>query len=292
MNLAVGLVLALLSTAAISCGVYLQHAASASLPTLTLRRPLRSLFYLFTSLRWLAGLIMGLTGLGLYVGALRFAPLSLVQATLAGGVGLLALLVRRGGGSLSRPERVAVAASVGGLLLLGLSLSAGAARAATPGWAAPLLWALASMLLALLAAVPGAAVLRPGAGLAAAAGLLYSAGNVATKAAVDGTRPVVLFVGLLLLCHGLAFVCLQLSFQRGTALATAGVSTLLANVGSIFAGLTVFSEQVPGSAAGVLRGVGFAGAVLGASLLAASSRAKQPAPARQPRSVPEQDIHQ
>jgi hypothetical protein len=291
MNLAVGLVLALLSTAAISGGVYLQHSASAALPTLDLRHPVRSLCYLFTSRRWLGGLIMGVTGLALYIAALRFAPLSLVQATLAGGVGLLALLVRRGGGSLSRPERVAVAGSVGGLLLLGLSLSAGAARTATPGWAGPLLWALATMLLAGLAAVPGAALLRPGAGLAAAAGLLYSAGNVATKAAVDAARPVLLFWGLLLLCHGLAFVCLQLSFQRGTALATAGVSTLLANVASILAGLTVFSEQVPGGAVGVLRGLGFAGAVLGASLLAATRRA-QPAAASQTRSVPEQDVHQ
>jgi len=291
MNLAVGLVLALLSTAAISGGVYLQHSASSALPTLDLRHPVRSLCYLLTSRRWLAGLIMGVTGLALYIAALGFAPLSLVQATLAGGVGLLALLVRRGGGSLSRPEQVAVAASVGGLLLLGLSLSAGAARAATPGWAGPLLWALASMLLAGLAAVPGAAVLRPGAGLAAAAGLLYSAGNVATKAAVDAARPVLLFLGLLLLCHGLAFVCLQLSFQRGTALATAGVSTLLANVASILAGLTVFSEQVPGSTAGVLRGLGFGGAVLGASVLAATSRAR-PALARQTRAVRGQDLHQ
>src|SRR5215472_14047853 len=282
MNLAVGLVLALLSTAAISGAVYLQHSASSALPALALGHPVRSLRYLFTSRRWLAGLITGVTGLALYIAALRFAPLSLVQATLAGGVGLLALLVRRGGGSLSRPERVAVAASVGGLLLLGLSLSAGAGRAAAPGSAGPLLWALATMLLAGLAAVPGAALLRPGAGLAAAAGLLYSAGNVA--------RPALLFWGLLLLCHGLAFVCLQLSFQRGTALATAGVSTLLANVASILAGLTVFSEQVPGSAAGVLRGLGFAGAVLGASLLAATSRVQQPAPARQTRSVPGQDL--
>ena len=291
MSLAFGLVLALLSTAALSCAVYLQHSASGTLPTLALRHPLRSLSSLFTSWRWLAGFVTGLSGLVLYIIALRFAPLSLVQATLAGGVGLLALLVRLGGGSLSRLDWAAVAASVCGLLLLGLSLPAGAAHAASPGWAGPLLWALASMLLAGLAAVPGAAVLRPGAGLAAAAGLLYSAGNVATKAAVDGTSPVFLFLGLLLACHGLAFVCLQLSFQRGTALATAGVSALLTNLASILAGLIVFSEQMPGSAAGILRGLGFAGAVLGATLLAATSRVKQPAPERETPSVHEQGFH-
>lgn len=291
MNLAVGLVLALLATAALSCGLYLQHSALGTLPALALRHPVRSLSCLFTSWRWLAGLVSGLSGLALYIGALRFAPLSLVQATLAGGVGLLALLVRRGGGSLSRLDQVAVAASVGGLLLLGLSLPAGAAHAASPGWAGPLLWALASMFLAGLAAVPGAAVLRPGAGLAAGAGLLYSAGNVATKAAVDGTKPVFLFWGLVLACHGLAFVCLQLSFQRGTAMATAGVSTLLNNLASILAGVIVFTEHVPGNAAGVLRGLGFAGAVLGATMLAVTGRANQPAPVRETRSIPGHGIH-
>ena len=290
MSLAVGLVLALLSTAALSCAVYLQHSASSSLPTLALRHPLRSLSSLFTSRQWLAGFVTGLSGLALYILALSYAPLSLVQATLAGGVGLLAVLVRRGGVSLSRLEWVAVAASVGGLLLLGLSLRAGAAGAASAGWAAPLVWVLGSMLLAGFAAIPAAAFLRPGAGLAVAAGLLYSAGNVATKAAVDGTSPKFMFWGLLLVCHGFAFVCLQLSFQRGTALATAGVSALLTNLTSILAGLIVFSEQVSGSAA-VLRGLGFAGTVLGATLLAATSRATKPAPARDPRFVPERDLH-
>ena len=277
MRLAAGLVLALLSTAALSYGFYLQHSASGRLPTLALRHPLRSLSSLFTSWQWLVGFVTGLSGWALYIIALGFAPLSLVQATSAGGVGLLALLVHLGGGSLSRQDRLAVAASVGGLLLLGLSLPAGAAQAAPLTWQVPLGWALASMLLAGVAAVPAAAALRPGAGLAAAAGLLYSAGDVATKAAVGGTSPVFLFWGLLLICHGLAFVSLQLSFQRGTALATAGVSTLLTNVLPILAGLIVFSEHMPAGAAGVLRGLGFAGAVLGATLLAATGRVGQPA---------------
>ena len=130
-----------------------------------------------------------------------------------------------------------------------------------------------SVLLAVVAAVPGAAVLRPGAGLAVAAGLLYSAGDVATKAAVGGTHPVLLFAVLVLACHGLAFVCLQLSFQRGSALATAGVATLITNAAPILAGLTVFAERMPGGPAGVARALGFAAAVLGAALLTATGRA-------------------
>jgi hypothetical protein len=278
MRLWFGLVLALASTAALSYGFFLQHAASGKLPTLALRHPLKSLTSLFTCWRWLAGFIAGLTGWALYILALRFAPLSLVQATSAGGVGLLALLVRLGGGQLSRHEYTAVLASVAGLALLGLSLPAGTGNGTSSGWQLPLGWALVSMLLAAVAAGPLAPALRPGAGLGAAAGLLYSAGDVATKALMAGSRPALLFAGLLLLCHGLAFVALQLAFQRGTALATAGVSTLLTNALPIIAGLAIFAEQMPAGPAGLLRGLGFTGAVVGATLLASAGPARQPAP--------------
>ena len=268
MTLTAGLLLALLSTAALSYGFYLQHKVSGTLPALTLRHPLSSLAALFTNWKWLAGFVTGLSGWALYIIALGLAPLALVQATSAGGVGLLALLVQHGGGRLTRPERLAVAASVGGLVLLGLSLPAGARQAPPPGWTAPLGWVLASAILALIAAIPARVLLRPGAGLAVAAGLLYAAGDVATKAAVSRTSPVFLFAALIPACHGMAFAALQLSFQRGTVMATAGVSSLLTNVLPILAGLTIFAERMPGGTAGILRGLGFAGAVLGAALLA------------------------
>jgi hypothetical protein len=79
---------------------------------------------------------------------------------------------------------------------------------------------------------------------------------------------VVVFAVLVPACSALAFGCLQLSFQRGTALATAGVSTLLTNLLPIIAGLTVFAEPMPGGLPGVLRAAGFAGVLLGATLLA------------------------
>jgi len=281
MRLGIGLALALLSTAALSSGFYTQHSASGRLPALSLRRPAASLRALFTSRAWLIGFVVGLAGWGLYIVALDLAPLSLVQATSAGGVGLLALLVMVGGVRLSRWERGAVAASVGGLVLLAVSLPAGAPHAVPRGWAAPMTWVLASIALAALAAGPAARLLRPGAGLAVAAGLLYSAGDVATKAAVSGTSLVVVFALLLPACHGFAFVAIQLAFQRGTAMATAGVSTLLTNLLPILAGIAVFAEHLPGGPAGVLRGIGFAAAVAGGALLSRPGRTERPpAPAR------------
>ncbi len=271
MNTLAGLVLALVSTAALSYGFYRQHAAAGEMPALSLRRPLGSLASLARSWRWLAGFVVGLLGWALYIAALRFAPLSLVQATSAGGVGLLALLVRRGGTRLSRNDRAGVAAAVAGLCLLGLSLPLAmpAAHLRPVGTALPLAWVLASMVLAGAVAGPLAGRLRPGAGLGAASGLLYSAGDVATKALMAGTRPALLFAALLLASHGLAFCCLQLAFQRGSALATAGLSTLLTNALPVVAGLTLYAEAIPGGPAGLLRGGGFAGTIAGAALLSA-----------------------
>jgi len=273
MRLAAGLVLALLSTVAVNVAFYGEHTAAGGLPRLTLRHPLTSLAALFTNRRWVIAFTTGLLGWGLYIAALDLAPLSLVQATSAGGVGLLALLVRAGGVRLSVRERAAVAVSVGGLLLLGLSLPSGTVHSTPAGWSLPLTWVLASMLAAGVAAGPAARLLRPGAGLALASGLLYAAGDVATKAAVSGIRPVYVFAVLLPVSHGLAFVSLQLAFQRGSAMATAGVSSLMTNLLPILAGIVVFQEHLPGGPAGILRVLGFAGTVLGAALLAGLQRA-------------------
>ncbi len=277
MRLAAGLLFALMSSAVLSYGFYLQHSASSSeLPELSLKHPVAALSAMVTSGRWLGGFLAGLAGWAMYIVALALAPISLVQATSAGGVGLLALFVRAGGVRLSARDKAAVTASVAGLLLLGLSLSSGAGHAAVTRWGPPLWWVLASMLAAAVAAGPAGAVLRPGAGLAASAGLLYAAADVATKAAVSGICPVFVFALLLAVCSGLAFVCLQMAFQRGTALATAGLSTLLTNLLPILAGLTIFGEQVPGGPSGVLRVAGFAGTVIGAALLARPVAEEQP----------------
>ena len=77
-----------------------------------------------------------------------------------------------------------------------------------------------------------------------------------------------MFALLLPACHGLAFISLQLSFQRGTTLATAGVSTLLTNILPILAGLIIFAEHLPGGVPGILRRLGFTSAILGAAMLA------------------------
>src|SRR5207244_183870 len=124
----------------------------------------------------------------------------------------------------------------------------------------------ASVGVAALAAGPATNIIARGAGLGIAAGVLYAAGDVGTKAAVAGGFHVA-FVPALLACHGLAFVALQLGFQRGTALTTAGLATLWTNALPIAAGMTVFGEPLPAGLLGAARVAACAADVAGAALL-------------------------
>jgi hypothetical protein len=265
-SLAGGLVLAVASAVAINGGYALQHREASSLPALTPRRPIHSLALLFRQRLWLAGFLGGIFGWVLYVAALALAPLSLVQACAAGGVAILAL----GLGRLARTEQAGVAAAVVGLALLGASL--GSHTKGTHGdWRAVAIWMGSSLLVAAVAAK----ALPRGAGLGVAAGVMYAAGDVGTKAAVGGGGRL-LFVPALLACHGLAFVFLQLAFQRGGRLATAGMAVLWTNALPIVAGTALFGEAIPGGAAGGARIASFALLVAAAAFLA---REEAPAPA-------------
>ena len=275
------LVLAAASALALNWAYFQQHAQAAQLPPLSVRRPVASLRLLFSNLSWLSGFLVGIGGWVLYVAALALGPLSLVQATSAGGIGILALLVRRlGGVELSGREWAGTALAVVGLVLLGVSLAGQAGTSHGSSGSAPdvAIWMAASALLAFLFAGPLAARLAAGAGFGVAAGLCYAAGDVGTKAAVGGGARLA-FIPALLVAHGLGFVFLQLGFQRGGALATAGVATLFTNAIPIAAGMIIFGEHVPAGPLGPVRLLAFVAVVLGAALLA---RPGAPAPGPEP----------
>jgi hypothetical protein len=258
---AAGLLLGLASAGAIGAGLALQHRETARLPPLSLRRPLSSLRALAGRRRWLAGFVLGLAGWAAYAAALRLAPLSLVQAAAAGGVVVLVLA----GSRPNQQSRAGAAAAVAGLVLLGLSLAGGSGG----GSADPVtlaLWLVGSTLAAAIAAGQAAPRLPAGVGLATAAGMLYATADVATKQAVRGGADLAL-VPVVLAASGLAFATLQLSFQRGGRLATAGLVTVWTNALPILAGTIVFGEPFPDGAAGAARAAAFVLIVAGGAAL-------------------------
>jgi hypothetical protein len=122
------------------------------------------------------------------------------------------------------------------------------------------------MVASTLAAGLVAKTLPGGAGLGTAAGVMYAAGDVGTKAAVGGGARL-WFVPALLACHGVAFVCMQLAFQRGGRLATAGLAVLWTNALPILAGTVLFGEGLPGGWRGAARIAAFGLVLVGAVAL-------------------------
>ena len=268
MSLEVGLVAALASALALNWGYWAQHGAAATMPPLSLRRPVASLLLLFTHRRWTIGFLVGIGGWVLYVGALKLAALSLVQSVSAGGIGVLAVLAWRFGSARpSRRELVSLALALAGLVVLAASLAHGSPTGNRASATAVALWIAVSVSLAGLIVLAGRRRLRAGAGFGIAAGLLYASGDVATKAAVGGGARL-LFVAVLLACHGVAFVVLQLGFQRGGVLATAGLASLFTNAVPIVAGIALFGEGLPGGWTGAARLFAFAAVVVGGAGLA------------------------
>jgi hypothetical protein len=96
MQIAFALIVTLVSASALNLGYLIEHSVASKLPRLTFSRPLFSLRLLLQR-RWLAGFGIEVVGWLLYVFALALAlaPLSLVQATAAGGIGILAVMVSR-----------------------------------------------------------------------------------------------------------------------------------------------------------------------------------------------------
>ena len=231
-----------------------QHTITSQLPKLTIREGRRSLGILFGDRRWRFAFLVGLAGWALYIFALRLAPLSLVQAVSAGGLGLLAILAQRAEGApLPRREWAGV-----GLAVLGLDLPLRLARgrlertAVPANWLAVAAWFVGSLVLVAIAVGPAARLLAPGAGWGIAAGLTYAAADVGTKEAVHGGM-LLLFIAPVWACHGLAFCLIQLAFQRGRALATAGLSSFCTNALPIVGGIAIFHERTPPGALGVIR---------------------------------------
>jgi hypothetical protein len=269
------LALTLGSACALNWGYLREHRAASTLPPLTVRRPIASLRLLLGNSAWLIGFLWETLGFGLYVGALALAPLALVQAVAAGGIGVLALFAARvGGESLGSRERSGVAISLAGLVLLGVSLAGGSGEGTDGSWLAIALWLGASAGAAALAIGSGATALRGGAAFGLAAGVLFAAGDVATKAAVSGGAHVAVAPAILGF-YAAGTIVLQMGFQQGRALTTAGIATLATNAIPIAAAMTLFSEPLPSGPFAVARVLSFAAVVAGAAALA-PGRASKP----------------
>ena len=265
---AIALVLALVSTTLTNVAYLRQHDAAASLPVLSMRRPLQSARILLGDRSWMLGFAMETTGFLLYATALALASLALVQSIAAGGIGVLAYVSARiARRRLSRREFNGVLISVVGLVALAVSLVGGSGKGGAGSTSAILLWLCVTAGVATVVLVVGRRLDAVAVAYGVAGGLFFSLGDVSTKVATQsGTR--LFFVIPLVIGYTAGTALLQIGYQAGSALTVAGLATLLTNAVPIAAGTLVLDEPVPGGALGALRVLAFVAVTVGAVLLA------------------------
>ena len=242
--LLLGLGLTLASAFTTNVGFLLRHRGAVAAPDVDVRRPLRSAVGLFRSKWWTIGYVLAAVAYALHVGGLALAPLSLVQAVLAGGLVLLGVIAERWFGfHLGRREWTGVVlASIG---LAFLTLTAGGETGGSSSdysLAAMLAWESALVgvgTLLILAHRNQRHDSRKGILLGVAAGLLFTVSHVAVKAATgmgDSLVSAVPFVGIAFAAGICAFFASARSLQIGEGVSVIAVTSIASNASSIPAG--------------------------------------------------------
>ena len=265
---AIAIVFAIASTTLANVAYLREHDAAASLPCLSMRRPLHSLHLLLSNRSWLLGFAMETGAFVLYAAALALASLSLVQSIGAGGIGVLAYVsARMRHRRLGSRQLWGVTLSIAGLLALAVSLAKSSGPGGHGSTVAILVWLGATAVLALVSLSIGRRTGSLAVAEGIAGGLFFSIGDISTKLATEGGARFA-FVITLIIGYTLGTSLLQLGYQRGAALTVAGLATLLTNALPIAAGTIVLKEPVPSGVLGALRILAFMAVTAGAILLA------------------------
>jgi hypothetical protein len=127
----IGLILALGCALFSGVAMLCKHRGAVAAPDVAMRSPLRSAAALFRSRWWAIGFGLATLGWGLHVVALSMAPLSLVQAVIAGGLALLAVPARRWFGlAVGKRDLVGLGLCAAGLSFLALTAGHGSEHGA------------------------------------------------------------------------------------------------------------------------------------------------------------------
>ena len=277
-----GLVLTLASAFTTNVGFLLRHRGAVAAPDVDVRHPLRSAIGLFRSKWWTLGYVLAAIAYALHVAGLALAPLSIVQAVLAGGLVLLGVIAERWFGfHLGRREWTGVVLASIGLAFLTLT-----AAGETGGKSSD--YSLAAML-AWESALVGIGTLliiahrnqrhdsRKGVLLGVAAGLLFTVSHVAVKAATgmgDSVENAIPFVLIALVAGICAFFASARSLQIGEGVAVIAVTSIASNASSIPAGIVVFGDPLgEGTLTIALRCLAFLLVIAAATLIPGPTRA-------------------
>jgi drug/metabolite transporter (DMT)-like permease len=284
-TLFLGLVLAGLSALVTQVGFLLRHRGAVAAPEVELSHPLRSAIALFRSKWWTIGYALAVVAYVFHVGALTLAAMSLVQAVLAGGLVVLAVVAERFFGfELERRQWIGLLLTSLGLAMLAVTGEARSGQdSANYSVVAMLAFeaALASIGVAVVVSCNrGRSKSHHGILLGVGAGLLFTTTHVAVKALsgkIDTSiTEIVLSPYLYVAVAGgvVAFFASARSLQIGPAVPVIAVTAIAGNSSAIPAGIIVFGDPLGSAALTVIvRTVAFLLVVAAAALIPAPVRA-------------------
>lgn len=290
MTIYLGIALALICAFTTNLAFLYKHRGACAAPAVHVHTPLRSAADLFRS-RWFAvGMVVAVGAWIAHVGALALAPMSVVQAVLAGGVVMLAVMAERIFGFRVGPRQwLGLGLTGAGLVLLGVTLPAvhGAhSQFSLPGMIAFEAGLIGVGALLIMGKRIGAPDHHHGIMLGAAAGFLFGVSDVAIKA-ITGLVGEAGLLGALLtpwtliaaLASVVAFYASAKGLQDGEAVPVIALTATAANIAGIAGGIIVFGDPLPGSALGiVLQAFAFLLVIVAAALTPGPIRAAQRTP--------------
>ena len=282
-----GIALALACAATANVSMLCKHRGANQAPAVCLRSPLRSAAALFRSRWWAIGMVIAAVAWIFHVAAIAVAPLSLVQAVIAGGIVLLAFPAERYFGcKLGRREWTGLVLAAVGLVFLALTVPA---QETHGGYSVAALIAFESAAIGAGFAMLASGALREsghpahGVMLGAASGLLLGVSNVAIKTLTEALGGGMAFLlspwTLVAALAGFgAFFALAKGMQLGEAIPVIATASVASNCAAILGGVIVFGDPIgSGLVEGLARGAAFVAVIAAAALMPAPGTSRSPA---------------
>ncbi len=286
MTLELGILLSLGCALATNVGFLLKHRGACAAPDVSVRHPIKSAVGLFRS-KWFAiGMLVALGAWILHVAALAMAPLSIVQAVIAGGLVFLTVIAERYFGyKCGLRQWAGVGLTALGLVLLAVTLPHGGDSDSSYSLAGMVAFEAGLLMVGLLLVLSpkfGASHQHHGVLMGAAAGVLFGVSDVAIKAltgvVADGLLGVILspWLFVCIAASVIAFYASARGLQDGEAVPVIASTSTAANVSTIMGGIVVFGDPMPGDTLGIaLQMVAFALVVVAALLVPPPLRAAE-----------------
>ena len=290
MTVQLGILLALLCALFSNLGFLYKLRGACAAPDVDWRHPVRSGLQLWSSKWFAVGMGVAIFAWLLHVAAMAFAPLSLVQAVMSGGLVFLTVLAERVFGfKVGKRQWVGVGLMAIGLALLVVILPhAGDANSqySLAGMIAFEAGLLSVSVMLVISPKLGTPHQHHGVLLGLASGLLFGVSDVAIKALtglIGSHGAAGLLSPWLLTCVAasvIAFFASARGLQTGAAVPVITMTSAGANVSTIAGGIIVFGDPMPSDAFGiVLQSIAFVLVIVAATLTPAPVRAAGAEPA-------------